>query len=121
MIQGGRKMRTSLIFLTVGALTFSLCISAEAKGPGTSAANFLKIGVGARATAMGDAFTGLANDGTCLYWNPAGLTQLEKRECLVYVDPTHMVNKFYTSTPPNFIGYIAVLKLMQHFPRVKLM
>lgn len=37
-------------------------------------AEFLRIGVGARALAMGSAFVALANDGSAPYWNPAGLT-----------------------------------------------
>jgi hypothetical protein len=75
-----KKMRTFLILFTLGVLILSLCFLAQAQGPGTSGANFLKIGVGAKATAMGGAFTALASDGTSLYWNPAGLTQLEERE-----------------------------------------
>jgi|TARA_B100000315_G_scaffold238611_1_gene256554 hypothetical protein len=51
-----------------------------ANGPGTTAANFLKIGVGARAAAMGDAFTVIVDDSTSLYWNPAGLGRIEKRQ-----------------------------------------
>lgn len=43
---------------------------------GTTAAAFLNIPVGARATAMGGAFSASANDATSLYWNPAGLTAL---------------------------------------------
>jgi long-chain fatty acid transport protein len=34
-------------------------------------------GLGSRAQAMGGAFIGLADDWTAIYWNPAGLTQLE--------------------------------------------
>lgn len=49
---------------------------------GISAAQFLKIGVGGRATAMGDAFTAVANDASSLYWNPAGLVQSEQNEVL---------------------------------------
>jgi long-subunit fatty acid transport protein len=37
-------------------------------------------GVGARALGMGSAFTGVANDYSALYWNPAGLAQLEYNE-----------------------------------------
>lgn len=51
-----------------------------ANGPGTTGANFLKIGVGARAAAMGEAFTAVADDSTSLYWNPAGLTRVQGRE-----------------------------------------
>ena len=43
---------------------------------GTTAAPFLKIGVGARAVALGGNFTALANDVTALYWNPAGITSV---------------------------------------------
>jgi len=43
---------------------------------GTAAAQFLKIGVGARAWAMGGAFAAVADDPTALYWNPAGAVQL---------------------------------------------
>ncbi|HQU73069.1 MAG TPA: outer membrane protein transport protein [Calditrichia bacterium] len=39
-----------------------------------------EIGVGARALGMGGAYTGLADDYTALYWNPAGLAALGKSE-----------------------------------------
>ena len=45
--------------------------------PGITAAGFLKIGIGAKARGMGGAFVGLADDPSALYWNPAGLSQLE--------------------------------------------
>jgi len=64
----------------MGILILTLNLIGYANGPGTTAASFLKIGVGARAAAMGEAFTAIANDGTALYWNPAGLTQIKKRE-----------------------------------------
>jgi long-subunit fatty acid transport protein len=40
---------------------------------GTTAAQFLKIGVGSRAIALGGAYVAQANDLSALYWNPAGL------------------------------------------------
>lgn len=43
---------------------------------GTTSATFLKLGVGARAVAMGGAFTGVARDPYAIYWNPAGLAAL---------------------------------------------
>jgi long-subunit fatty acid transport protein len=36
--------------------------------------------VGARAMGMGNAYTGIANDFSAIYWNPAGLGQMEKGE-----------------------------------------
>lgn len=44
---------------------------------GTTVLQFLKIGVGARAEGMAQAFVGVADDATCLYWNPAGLARLQ--------------------------------------------
>jgi len=44
---------------------------------GTSGAQFLGVGIGARAVGMGGAYTSVADDGTALHWNPAGLTQVE--------------------------------------------
>lgn len=43
---------------------------------GTTAAQFLKLGVGARAIAMGGAFVAESSDLSALYWNPAGLARL---------------------------------------------
>lgn len=47
---------------------------------GTTAAKFLTIPVGARATALGGAFAAQANDATAAYWNPGMLGWLEKNE-----------------------------------------
>lgn len=46
---------------------------------GTTAAPFLKIGVGARAVALGGNFTAIANDVSAIYWNPAGITEIGKK------------------------------------------
>ena len=67
---------------------------------GTSAAQFLKFGVGARASALGEAGVTLATDVTGLYWNPAGI---------VHVDKTSLVvsrNELYTDLSYNFLGVV---------------
>lgn len=65
--------------LIIGILILSLNLISYANGPGTTAAGFLKIAVGARAAAMGDAFTTIVDDSTSLYWNPAGLVKMKER------------------------------------------
>jgi len=70
-----RKTLWSVLVIIISIIILSS--ACYANGPGTTGANFLKIGVGARAAAMGDAFTAVADDSTSLYWNPAGLTRLE--------------------------------------------
>jgi long-subunit fatty acid transport protein len=63
-------------------LGFMLQVAAsqEVSKVGTTAANFLTIGVGARAVGMGSAFVAVADDITALYWNPAGVARLEKTQ-----------------------------------------
>lgn len=58
----------------IGIMTSNLF----SKTPGTSTAEFLKIAPGPRAVAMGNAFVGVADDGYCAYWNPAGISNLER-------------------------------------------
>ena len=43
---------------------------------GTTAAQFLKLGAGARAIALGGAYVAESGDLSALYWNPAGLARL---------------------------------------------
>ncbi|RMD91995.1 MAG: hypothetical protein D6814_17565 [Calditrichaeota bacterium] len=43
---------------------------------GTTAAQFLKIGAGARAIGLGGAFTALAEGIDAIYWNPAGIARV---------------------------------------------
>ncbi len=50
---------------------------------GTTAAKFLAIGVGSRANGLGNAFVGIANDATAMYWNPSGISQLNNTELVV--------------------------------------
>jgi len=48
---------------------------------GTCGAQFLKIGIGAKPMGMGGAASA-ASDASGLYWNPAGIASLEKKEVL---------------------------------------
>ncbi len=41
-------------------------------------------GIGSKATSMGGAFVGLADDYSAVFWNPAGLTQMESSTFSVY-------------------------------------
>ena len=43
---------------------------------GTLGGQSLKLAVGARAAAMGDAFCGVADDASAVFWNPAGISRL---------------------------------------------
>jgi len=65
------KLKYNLtIFILSAMLIFSDVILAQSK-VGTSAANFLQIGLGARGVAMGEAASTNAADISGVYWNPA--------------------------------------------------
>ena len=55
-------------------------LGSETNKSGTTAAQFLKIGVGSRPIGMGGAYTASANDINSIYWNPAGLASIYSRE-----------------------------------------
>lgn len=61
-----------LLFINISQAQISTNVSKV----GITAAPFLTIGVGAKATAMGSAFVGTADDASALYWNPAGIARL---------------------------------------------
>jgi hypothetical protein len=67
--------------LLIALLAFSFTSFVYANdNVGTSGAEFLKIGPGARPVGMGEAFTGVADDIHAVYWNPAGLANLKVAE-----------------------------------------
>jgi len=63
-----------MVFFTSHAAFAQLFVSNVSK-KGTTAAPFLSITQGARATAMGGAFVGISDDQSAMYWNPAGLAK----------------------------------------------
>lgn len=67
---------------------------------GISTAQFLKIGVGGRASALGDAFVAIANDASALYWNPAGLVQFRDNQVMF----SH--NKWVVDINHDFAGAV---------------
>lgn len=66
--------RILLIFLIIGLATPAWAQIPRLGGNkvATSSAQFLKIGVGARAVSMGESFVAIADDPSTLFWNPAG-------------------------------------------------
>src|SRR5215470_15693040 len=64
----------------------ALVVRAQSLGSqrvGTSSGGFLRIGVGARAVGMGETFVAVADDPSAIFWNPAGLASLQRRELAI--------------------------------------
>lgn len=67
------------IFISIIILLTASAVYSQSK-VGTTAANFLTIPVGPRASAMGSAFTAVADDATSAFWNPGGLSRVPRSE-----------------------------------------
>ena len=61
---------------------------------GTTAADFLNLGVGGRAMGMGGAYSALANEADALYWNPAALTLIPGKSITLMHAP-YFSSSFY--------------------------
>jgi long-chain fatty acid transport protein len=101
-------MKTLSRLLLIALLAVGLTTGLSANGLNLN-------GFGARATGMGGAYVGLANDFTAVFWNPAGLAQLTKAQFGLAVDgliPTgkYALGTFSMSTekkvyPAGLLGY----------------
>lgn len=91
-----------------GKILFSALLAfsaaAHASGVGTTGANFLKVGVGARGLAMGGAFSALADDANAVNWNPAGFSAVKERNI------TASYNSLFLDQSQGFLGYAHPLK-----------
>ena len=89
---------------------------------GISTAEFLKIGVGGRASSLGDAFVAIANDASALYWNPAGLVQFKDNQVMFshnmwVVDINHdFLGAVYHLDESNAFGLAFTSLSMQDMP-----
>ncbi len=70
----------ALIACCLGAWPAQAQFSLGQQRAGTSSGTFLKIGIGARASAIGEAFVAVANDPSAVFWNPAGLASIQRQQ-----------------------------------------
>lgn len=80
----GMKRIILIMILAIG-LDSSRTIAGNIGGGETY--EFLKLGGGARALGMGNAYVAMADDASAIYWNPAGLGLLKKNEVYCFYRP----------------------------------
>ncbi len=78
-----RRVLLALALMACGAGAASAQSDLGGQRAGTSSGSFLRIGVGARSTGMGESFVAVANDPSAIFWNPAGLASLLRREVAI--------------------------------------
>lgn len=72
---------------------------------GTFGLQFLKIGIGARPLSMAGAFTSIADDANAVFFNPAGLIEIDKRQASF----THL--EWFEQIRYEHLAYVANKKL----------
>ena len=68
----GKLKRTVMVIISVAVILLSVTVSCRA--------DYEDLGVGARPIGMGNAYTALADDVNSIYYNPAGLAQLDESQ-----------------------------------------
>lgn len=91
---------SALLLLGVPAAQAQLIPVLGGQRAGTATLPFLKIGVGARAAAMGESFVAVANDASALYWNPAGIMEFNQDQIIL----AHM--EWPVDIRHEFLGYV---------------
>jgi hypothetical protein len=76
-------MKKIILLLPFAALLLMPGLAFGQAKVGTAGAQFLEIGVSARAIGMGEAFLGVADDASALYYNPGALSLLTRWEAIV--------------------------------------
>jgi len=93
-------MKNFVYTLLFCLISFQVAAQQEVSRVGTSGAQFLKIGVGARACALGETMVAVRGDVTGLYWNPAGIASIESKSL------TASQNELFVGLNYNFLGLV---------------
>lgn len=107
----GLFVRSSTAFLLAWTLitAWSNPAHATSSKAGTRAFQFLKLGLGSRAVAMG-AFTARADDASAMYWNPAGLQELRRPDLMLthlkYIQDINYSGIAYAHPLPRRFGVL---------------
>ena len=72
-----RIIRITVLVVLYTFAAYSQSFVSDVSKRGTSAAAFLSIGQSARAIGMGSAFVSMSGDPSAMYWNPAGIADID--------------------------------------------
>lgn len=90
--------RTLVALLAAALLTMPAAAWAE---DGSAGLAFLKLGAGARAIGLGDAYVAVSGDASSIYWNPAGTVDVANIEVLL------MHSEWFQGIRYDFVGGVS--------------
>ncbi len=82
-----KRLYIFLIILLIGSMASPLMAQVGLKKVGQSTMNFLQVSLSPRASSFGDAYTGVGTGSEAIFYNPAGLAELDTK-----------MDAFFTST-----------------------
>jgi hypothetical protein len=101
--RGERRLTLSVVFLFAAFLLPGAAGAAKIHpSAGSTSAAFLKLGIGARASAMGGAFAAVPGDPFAIYWNPAGLAYAGPQQNIGFFH-----NEYFQGLGQEFLSYSA--------------
>lgn len=92
-------MKTGRI-ITVLFVCFAILPGLTYAGENDGTEDIFNFGTGARAMGMGRTFVGLADDASTIYWNPAGLYNIDKKTLSLFYA------QLFQDTLYGFLGYV---------------
>lgn len=102
-------MKRTIIIIISLLFAHSVYGQGEVNKVGTTAANFLKLEVGARAVSLAGAFTAISNDASALHWNPAGMANFHR------LTATYNNINLYAGIKHQFLGLIVPMGINNFF------
>ncbi|MBD3272615.1 MAG: PorV/PorQ family protein [Elusimicrobia bacterium] len=97
------RLEQCIIALGLFLVMIGACMHTEqayAGGTGGQPGQFMAFGAGARSLAMGKAFLAVSDDASATYWNPAAMTQLDRKEVMA------LHAELYEDTTYDFLSYV---------------
>lgn len=94
MSETGAVRRSMLAALLALASSPGTSADFTSAAKGTTVGGFLKLGAGARAAGMGEAYSAVADEASALYWNPAGMTRIQSKSA-VFMHAAYVASSYF--------------------------
>lgn len=89
----------------------TILLLAQIYDPGATGYTFVKLGVGVRPVAMGNAFAALSDDENAVFWNPAGLGIVNSyRVAAMFMNHVTYLNYYNLTSaiPTDYVGTVGI-------------